>query len=306
MRKFLLLFSALVCLVSTTKAQIVEVYKNGRLQVDTYLADSVKFTPTPMPTREEARDWAYAHLDSLADVVWEKMLAGEESNKRDPDATREVFRTIGYNGKNVFTYLLGGAVVDSVIMERLIDKALAEGNHTAVMVAGNSGAGKSFSIASNPELQKLVSEAGVVLDETFDSKEHLETCMARLKEAGIDDQTVILVHNDIKTSMTNAMDRYMRSGRIIGLNFMLYLFPCYVDYVKYLEDNNVGTRRYYLENAGNTSGGIVSVSEALNWDYSVSTELKQEMTALVYDYLINGRENQTITPRDVWAIIFDE
>lgn len=306
MKKVLLLLLSCVCLGCIVKAQTVEVYKNGRLQVDTYLADSVKFSAMPMPTSEEALDWAKAHLDSLVDVVWEQMQAGTEPNKRDPDATREVFRTIGYNGKNVVNYLEAGALVDSVIMDRLIDKAVADGNLTAVFVAGNSGGGKSYSIRSNEEVQKLVNEAGVVLDEVFNDKKHLEACMDRLKKAGIEDQTVILVHNDAKTSMTNAMDRYMRSGRVIGLNFFLYLYGTYVDYVKYLEDNNIGTRRYYLENEGNSSKGAISASEALKWDYNVTDTLKAEMTALVYDYLIQKHEEKTISPRDLWAIIFDE
>lgn len=306
MKKVLLLLLSCVCLGSIVKAQTVEIYKYGRLQMDTYMADSVKFSAKPMPTAEEARDWAAAHLDSLVDVVWEQMQASTEPNKRDPDATREVFRTIGYNGKNVFTYLQAGALVDSVIMDRLIDKALAAGNRTAVFVAGNSGGGKSYSIQSDEEVKKLVNEAGVVLDEVFNDKKNLEKCMARLKEAGIDDQTVILVHNDAKTSMKNAMDRYLRNGRVIGFKFFLYLYPTYVDYVKYLEDNNIGTRRYYLENAGNTSVGAISASEALKWDYSISDELKAEMTSMVYDYLLNCRDAQTITPRDMWAMIFDE
>ncbi len=306
MKKILLLILSCVCLSSVVKAQTVEVYKNGRLQVDTYLADSVKFSAMPMPTSEESYDWAVAHLDSLVDVVWEQMQAGTEPNKRDPDATREVFRTIGYNGKNVVNYLEAGALVDSVIMDRLIDKAVADGNLTAVFVAGNSGSGKSYSIRSNEEVQKLVNEAGVVLDEVFNDKKHLEACMARLKKAGIEDQTIILVHNDAKTSMKNAMDRYMSTGRTIGLNFFLYLYPCYVDFVKYLEDNNIGTRRFYIEHAGNASVGAVSASEALKWDYSINDELKAEMTALVYDYLIQKHDEKTLSPRDLWAIIFDE
>lgn len=306
MKKILLLLLSCLCLSSVVKAQTVEVYKNGRLQVDTYLADSVKFSAIPMPTSEEARDWAVAHLDSLVDVVWEQMQAGTDPNKRDPDATREVFRTIGYNGKNVVNYLQAGALVDSVIMERLIDKAVADGNLTAVFVAGNSGGGKSFSIQSNEEVQKLVNEAGVVLDEVFNDKKHLEACMDRLKKAGIEDQTIILVHNDAKTSMTNAMDRYLRSGRVIGLKFFLYLYGTYVDYVKYLEDNNVGTRRFYLENVGNTAVGAVSASEALKWEYNVTDELKSELTSVVYDYLVKCHDEKTISPRDLWAIIFDE
>lgn len=306
MKKILLLLLSCLCLSSVVKAQTVEVYKNGRLQVDTYLADSVKFSAMPKLTSEEARDWAEAHLDSLVDVVWEQMQAGTDPNKRDPDATREVFRTIGYNGKNVSTYLQAGALVDSVIMERLIDKAVADGNLTAVFVAGNSGSGKSFSIQSNEEVQKLVNEAGVVLDETFKDKTRYEKYKNRLKKAGIEDLTLILVHNDAKTSMTNAMDRYMRSGRIIGLKFFLDLYPHYVDYVKYLEDNNICTRRYYIENAGNSQTGVVSASEALKWDYNVTDELKAEMAAMVYDYLNKCYDEKTISPRDLWAIIFNE
>lgn len=306
MKKILLLLLSCVCLGCIVKAQTVEVYKNGRLQVDTYLADSVKFSAMLMPTSEEALDWAKAHLDSLVDVVWEDMKAGSAPNTRDPDATREVFRTIGYNGKNVVNYLSAGALVDSVIMERLIDKAVADGNLTAVLVAGNSGAGKSYGISSNEEVKKIVDEAGVVLDEVFNDKAHLEECLARLKKAGIEDQTIILVHNDAITSMKNAMDRYVRKGRVIGLSFFLYLYGTYVDYVKYLEDNNVGTRRFYLENAENSSAGAVSASEALKWDYNINDDLKAKMTAVVYDFLIQKHDENAISPRDLWAILFDE
>lgn len=306
MKNLFFLLTLFLCLGHTAQAQTVEIYKNGRLQMDVFMADSVNFTPKTPPTREEARDWAYAHLDSLVNVVWDEIQASEEPNKRDPDQTREVFRSIGYNGKNVFTYLLAGAVVDSVIMDRLIDRALAEGNHTAVMIAGNSGAGKSYSVRSNPEVQALVKEAGVVLDETFDSKENLEHCMARLQAAGIDDQTVVLVHNDALSSMRNAMDRYLRSGRVIGFRFFLFLYPSYDGYVKYLEDNQIGTRRFYLENANNTSLGAVSVADALAWDYTISPELKQQLTTMVYDYVAKCREDKTITARDLWAMLFDE
>lgn len=306
MKKLLLLLTTLFCLGHFAQAQTVEIYKNGQLQMDVYMADSVNFSPKYIPTREEARDWAYAHLDSLADVVWNQMQVSNEPNKRDPDQTREVFRTIGYNGKNVFTYLLAGAVVDSVIMDRLIDRALAEGNHSAVFVAGNSGAGKSYSVSANAEVQALVQGAGVVLDEVFDNKEYLEACMARLREAGIDDQTVVLVHNDALSSMRNVMDRYLRTGRVIGFRFFLILYPGYDGYVKYLEDNQIGTRRFYLENANNTSLGAVSVADALAWDYTITPELKQQLTNMVYDFLANCRIEKTITARDLWAMLFDE
>lgn len=306
MKKILMFFVAVVCMSNVANAQTVEVYKNGRLQLDVFMADSVNFKPLVMPTREEAGEWAKAHLDSLVDVAWNMVVTSEEPNKRDPDATREVFRTIGYNGKNVYTYTLAGEYVDSVILERLIDKAVKEGKLTAVLISGNSGAGKSYSIRENPEVQKLVQNAGVVLDEVFNDRARLVKIIERLKKAGITEQTVVLVHNDAKSSMINSLDRYFRSGRVIGLKFLLSLYDSYVGYVKFLEDNQVGTRRFYLENAGNSTGGIVSVAKALEWDYSVTPELKAELTSKLFDYVIECRKNNTISPRDLWAIILDE
>lgn len=304
MKRFILFLYAFLCLCHTTKAQTVEVFKDGLMQVSVYMADSINFVDTGGVTEEDAIDWATAHLDSLADVVWNEMQASEEPNKRDPDMTREVFRTIGYNGRNVLIYKEASFMVDSVILDRLIDKALIEGKRSAVLIAGSYGAGKSYSVRANPEVQELVSRAGVVLDESFNYRPYLQYRLARLKEVGIDDQTIVVVHNDAKSSLHNVMDRYLRSGRPVGYYYFLSQYPRFVDYVKFLEENDLGTRRIYLENANNTTGGAIAVEEALKWDYNISSELQQEIAAMVLDFLAGCNADHAISPHDLWYLLF--
>lgn len=304
--KRLFYFIAALCCCSTVSAQSVNVFKDGKLYAEVFEPDSVNFVAEHPYTREEAELWAIAHLDSLAKVVWDKMQSadGINTNKRDPDATREVFRSIGYNGKNVYTYTAAGEVVDKAILDSLIAKAVANNNKTAVLLCGSSGSGKSYAVSQNKTVQEKVAKAGLVLDEVFYDVDRIKAIIAQLNTAGISDVSIVMIHNDALTAYTNAVDRYVTSGRVIGLKFFLYLFTQYVGFVEKLEAENIGTERFYIENAGNSSGGVISVDAAKAWDYTISDELKGELCARAYDKLIEHKEK--INPRDVWAIIFDE
>ncbi len=306
MKKILLLLLT-VCATLTAGAQVTEVWKDGVMQANVQGADSIRLT-NDVPTREGVEAWAKEHVDSLASVVWKTMQASTTPNTRDPDLTREVFRSVGYNGRNVFTYLLGGGVVDRAVLDSLILKARAAGNHKVVLMAGHSGAGKSTAVKSIPEVASVISDAGIVLDETWNNRTYLVEMLNRLREEGFTDQTVVLVYNDAETSFNNACDRFLRTRRVIGLRFFIgdFLFTSYQGYVSdFLEKDvkELGAKRLYLSNVNNTPA-LVSADEAAKWDYTLTDEQKQKMTYTLYQYIYKNKD--AISYRDAWSMFFDE
>lgn len=287
-------------------AQVTEVWKDGIMQANVTGADSIRITNNIM-SREDIKAWAEAHVDSLASIVWQNMLANN-SVTRDPDQTREVFRSIGYNGRNVFQYLLGGAVIDNAILDSLITKAKMEGNNKVVIIAGHSSAGKSSSIKKCPEVQELVNDAGIVLDEVWTDRDALKQTLLNLKDSGIVDQSMVLVYRGAEKSFKKASERFVEEGRVIGLRFFIgdYLFTSYQGYVKdFMEETlaNIGVKRYYLDNGGDAVM-MVNADAAKEWDYTLSDEQKQRMAYNLYLYIYENKDK--ISYRDAWAMFFDE
>ncbi len=305
--KKLLLIIATLCATLSAQAQVTEVWKDGVMQANVTGADSIRFSKSVI-SREDIEAWAKAHVDSLAGVVWKAMQAGTTPNTRDPDLTREAFRSIGYNGRNVYTYLLGGAVVDRAVLDSLIVRARAAGNNKVVLMAGHSGAGKSTAVKSIPDVADVISSAGIVLDETWSDRNLLKETLQRLRNEGFTDQTIILVYNDAETSFNNACDRFLRTRRVIGLRFFMgdYLFQSYKGYVSdFLEKDlkDMGVTRLYLSNAKN-SPSLVTADEAAKWDYTLTDAQKQELTYKLYEYI--GAHKDVISYRDAWAMFYDE
>ena len=305
MKRLFTLFQIIVLIATTANSQVVEVWKNGIMQANVTAPDSIRMTDNVL-SREEIQAWAEQHVDSLASIVWQRMLS-EKSMVRDPDKTREVFRSIGYNGRNVFQFLLGGAVIDNAILDSLIAKAKSEGNNKVVAIAGHSSAGKSSSIKKFDDLQALTNAAGIVLDEVWTDRNALKTTLQDLKEKGFDDQTVILVYRRPQKSFKRACERFLEEGRVIGLRFFIgdYLFTSYLGYVSdFMETElaNMGVKRIYIDNNKPTS--IVTAAEAAEWDYTLSDVQKQKMAYNLYKFIYDNKDK--LSYRDAWALFYDE
>ncbi len=306
MKRLLHLFVAL-CAAFTAQAQVTEVWKDGVMQANVDNADSIRFSKTIM-SRQDIEAWAKAHVDSLAGVVWKFMQASTTPNTLDPDLTREVFRSIGYDGRNVFTFFLGGNVVDNALLDSLIVRARAAGNNKVVLIAGHSGSGKSTAIRSAATVAEEVSNAGIVLDQIWSNRTDLVNMLNLLRGEGFTDQTVVLVYNDAETSFKNACDRFLRTRRVIGFRFFVsdYLFKSYQGYVPdFLEKEvkDMGVKRIYLNNAKNTTS-VVTAEEAAKWDYTLSLEQEQKMVYDLYNYIYEHKD--VISSRDAWAMFYDE
>lgn len=261
-----------------------------------------KTTETGTLYDADAVNWTYAHMDSLVDVV-----LSTTGNTRNPDDTREVYRSIGYDGRNVPRYGDAEDVLDSVVLCRLIDNAKAKGLKSAVLLSGNSGAGKTSSIKLNPDIYEMVQKAGIVLDETFAKKKKLDAMLARLKSEGFTDITVIQVYNTPLQSYKNIANRYLHNGRAIGYNYLLKAYPNLEGRVKDLEENHQDIRRIYINNADNSSNtspthGLCTAEEALKWSYIIDKETSHEMLEFIYNFC----NDHKLSPRDTHVMLYNE
>lgn len=252
-------------------------------------------------TGSDAVDWTIAHMDSLVDVVM-----ATTGNTRNPDDTREVYRTIGYDGLNVPYYGDAENLLDSVVLCRLIDKAKAKGLKSAVMLSGNSGAGKTSALKQNPQLFDLVKNAGIVLDETFAKKKKFDAMVKRLKQEGFTDITVIQVYNTPLQSFKNIASRYLHNGRAIGYNYLMNAYPNLEGRVKDLEENYQDLRRVYINNANNSSDtspthGLCTPEEAMKWSYIIDKETAHEMLDFIYHFC----DEHNLPMRDTYCFLYN-
>ncbi len=305
MKKILLALISL-CAVFGAKAQVAEVWKGGVKEAYVEGADSICLTNNVVSSAA-AMAWANEHADSLVNVVWGWMQNSTTPNTLDPDLTREVFRSQGYDGRNVGTFLAAGRSLNTALTDSLIKRARAAGNNKIVVVAGNSGAGKSTAVKSFPEVKSVVTDAGIVFDALWSNSTKLATLLKNMREQGFTDQTVILVYNDAETSFNNACNRFLATGRVISLEFFLSdnVYPCYQGYVSdFLEKEvkDMGVKRIYLSNAQNVPT-LVTAEEASKWDYSISDELKHKMAWNLYEY-IKAHKDQ-LSYRDAWSMYYN-
>lgn len=305
MKKFL----TLILLALTTicaSAQVTEVWKDGIMQANVTGADSIRITNNTM-TRAEIKAWAQAHVDSLASVAWRRLLA-ENSVICDPDETREVFRSIGYNGRNVFQYNSGCDVVNTAVRDSLVAQAKKNGNRKVVVLAGHSCAGKSSSVEKCADVKEMVSNAGIVLDGVWSDRDELKQVLEDLKNEGLDDQSVVLVYRGAEKSFKKASQRFIEEGRVIGLRYFIgdRLFTKFQGYVAdFMESSlaDMGVKRYYLDNSGDAVA-MVDAEAAKNWDYTLSDEQKQRMAYNLYLYIYENKD--LLSYRDAWAMFYDE
>ena len=120
-------------------------------------------------TGQAAVEWTRDHLDSLVNVYM-----ADCGNLLDPDMTRDLLKCIGYTRLNVMDYREAGWLIDSVVFIRLIDRAEAANNKTILFTMGMYGCGKTTSLNNNPDLKKLVSEAGVVSEGAYNNVKYFD------------------------------------------------------------------------------------------------------------------------------------
>lgn len=241
---------------------------------------------------EAAVAWTKDHLDSLVNVYMASC-----GNLLDPDMTRDLLKCIGYTRLNVFDYREAGWVIDSVVLVRLMDRAAAANNKTILFTMGMYGCGKTTSINNNPELKKLVEEAGVVSEGAYNNVKYFDGVVADMDKKGFE-SSLIFVYNDAETGYTNCMERLISSNRAVTCEAYISVFPQFQGRVEYIEEHHPDMPFYCIDNNHNNGGKRVSNEEAKQWDYTMTEDLKQKIYAIKQSYIDTGK----LTPEQISAL----
>lgn len=241
---------------------------------------------------EAAVAWTKDHLDSLVNVYMASC-----GNLLDPDMTRDLLKCIGYTRLNVFDYREAGWVIDSVVLVRLMDRAAAANNKTILFTMGMYGCGKTTSINNNPELKKLVEEAGVVSEGAYNNVKYFDGVVADMDKKGFE-SSLIFVYNDAETGYTNCMERLISSNRAVTCEAYISVFPQFQGRVEYIEEHHPDMPFYCIDNNHNNGGKRVSNEEAKQWDYTMTEDLKQKIYAIKQSYIDTGK----LTPEQIAAL----
>lgn len=243
-------------------------------------------------TGEAAVAWTKAHIDSLVNVYM-----GSCGNLLDPDQTRDLLSCIGYTRLNVFDYREAGWVIDSVVLVRLMDRAAAANNKTILFTMGMYGCGKTTSINNNPELKKLVNEAGVVSEGAYNNVKYFDGVVADMDKKGFV-SSLVYVYNDAETGYTNCMERLISSNRAVTCEAYISVFPQFQGRVEYIEEHHPNMPFYCIDNNHNNGGKRVSNQEAKQWDYTMTEDLQQKLYAIKQSYIDSGK----LTPEQIAAL----
>ena len=243
-------------------------------------------------TGDAAVEWTRAHLDSLVNVYM-----ADCGNLLDPDVTRDLLKCIGYTRLNVLDYKEAGWLIDSVVLVRLIDRATEANNKTILFTMGMYGCGKTTSINNNPDLKKLVQEAGVVSDRAYNNVEYFDGVVADMDKKGFE-SSLLYVYNDAETGYTNCMERLISSNRAVTCEAYISVFPQFQGRVEYIEEHHPHMPLYCIDNNHNNGGNRVSNEEAKQWDYTMTEDLKQKIYAIKQSYIDSGK----LTPAQIAAL----
>ncbi|HBJ76865.1 MAG TPA: hypothetical protein DDY68_03345 [Porphyromonadaceae bacterium] len=297
MKKFLslgtVLFALLVGFSSCKKedGEIISVTEVGKL------------------TGDAALNWAKLHKDSLLNVITNR-LQNDKDDKgnfkykttngyiNNPDITREVFISIGYDGLNVAGYLSAGAFLDSCVVTWILNNGTSTTPKKALLVSGNSSSGKSTCLKNTPELKGLKADAHFVSDQTFENISTLRNMIDTLKNRGFEysDITIVLVYCDALTSYKSACDRLIKEGRTISLDYFTYMYPCFkgrIDSMEKMSPYNQCVRRYInnMKFSYKEGDDIETVPKevtynqgVLPWCYTLEDHNKTELYSFAYGF----------------------
>jgi len=239
---------------------------------------------------EAQLSWVDDHKDDLAELYFSNQEKQGKGNVLDPDEICLLLDVIGYDGTNVPEFKKAGDTLAEYIYDKMLDRAIAQGNKSITFLTGTPGAGKSTATKNKKE---ELAGRGIVYDSALNKFSKLDAKMQKAINAGMEDVAVMVVYNDARTTVLNTLDRGKRGQEHKGKKFHRY---CALDYIRDAFNSNIGKiqaliDKYgdtaditYTDNSGNNGGRVVTAEEALQWDYSISDELQYELISIIDNY----------------------
>lgn len=292
MKKILLMAILASLLFVPCKGNETSIIMTNQLGIKLSMLEEVKEEKRDLSDDfEEQKKWLDQHKEEAIANYLEK--AG---NVLDPDELRKSFTPIGYTGSNVEKFKAIEKILREEVFDRMLSAAIANGNPTITFLTGVPGAGKS---TATREMD--FSSQAIVFDSALNSFSHLEKPIKKAIAKGIKpkDITVIAVYNDPKTAFSNTIERGLRTGRWVGIDyFAIDAFVQNYGKIDALCTTYPEITIKAIDNSFNKKKEA-SLEEALNWDYNLTIEQITELLLIIY----NGHEQNRLNEAQVSAIL---
>lgn len=232
--------------------------------------------PQPQLTKWDAATWVIPRTGQLID----KYL-GSAGNKLDPNNVRAMLRPIGYINSNEPDYQSAERILTDTLYTTMLNRAIARGNRSLVIVTGPPASGKSTAVKA-----LNLKGAGLIYDADLSVNSQLSEAIARAKRMGMTDITLVMVRNDLLTCFKNAVNRGKTEWRFTPLPQLLASFRATEGNIEYIARQYPDVEIIPVDCTGNQGVHVVDVADALKWNYEPS----QEEIHSVLTYLLGAIE----------------
>lgn len=217
-------------------------------------------------------------------------------NELNTDNARELFpHYTADRSRSADVHEPAGDIVKAVY-EKFLPEKKGTGNNTVLFTAGGTGAGKTTALRSSGIAAK---DYPIVYDTNMNKVDSATQKIEQALKAGYK-VDLTYVHNDIKTSLNNAMDRAARmekeqgSGRTVPLDEHYNTHAGSSETIPLLYEkyaNNPNVRFRVLDNEGNARRGSVPVDFLRSKVYDKTNEstTKAELRRQIEDAFAAGR-----------------
>ena len=233
--------------------------------------------PQPQLTGADAAQWTRERLAQLADKYM-----GAAANTLDPNEVRQLFRPLGYTGTNGADFREAEALLYDCLLEKMVQKALREGNSDLTVVMGPPASGKSKAVK---ELD--LGGSGLICDGVLAREGALGDLIRKARSLGMRKVTVVPVYNDVLSCLKNSLNR--SSGRVTGLDELVAEYRAQAGRLTDLHRAFPDVEIKPFDCAQNRDLRPVSYAQALRWNYNVGAADLQKLLSFLLD-AVNGGE----------------
>lgn len=236
---------------------------------------------------EKNIEWAKANEEKLVNDYIQKRRGKpiNDRNKIDPDAIREAFTEIGYDGTNVPLYVWATNHITNLIYDKLLSETE---NKTITVLTGIGGSGKTHATRSQKSLN-LESE-GIVYDSALNDIRGLSSVVQKAIDSGFRVQ-VIPVYAEPVTAFKRAIQRGHNEGRWLSAQYFLESFALNKGKLFDFKEMFPKLAVLPLQNQGDVV--LQTLDEAINeWNYKATSEQVLEILKIVENEINSGKLNE--------------
>ena len=264
--------------------KLMEIRRHNR--ISRYPSPYTIEMPQPIRLDDDATEWVEQRLTQLCD----KYMA-TAGKRLDPNEVLEVLRPIGYSGNNLMQYKDACDILVDTLLTKMLDRAANFSQTDFLIITGPAASGKT-TVAKRLNLKNV----GLLYDASLTSENQLAEVIARAKNKGMQNITLMVLYNDLMTCFSNSVKRGLTTWSFYGLRYVYDSFVACRGKLAAIHRMHPDLKIIPVDYSTNTYKEV-SIAEAEQWQYAVSDDemnevlqyLDQQMDSGTFDvYLLPG------------------